>query len=161
MSRVKLTANNECHSPVKGGQAVEDLIEIAAKGNLRDYLATGGDINVKASAGIGALHALARKGSGSSTDKAAFAALMAAGIDVDPLNHRLETPLFRAVVTRSVWLWGPLVAAGADLGVINRKGVGIADLLSGKDVEAWANTLALHIENKTPQTNVHRSSPRL
>ena len=76
MSRVKLTAKNTCHTPVLGGGAVETLIASAARGELDHYIQQRGDINVASMNGITALHALARKGSGSKADRLAFNALV-------------------------------------------------------------------------------------
>jgi ankyrin repeat protein len=161
MSRVKLTANNHCHKPVKGGEPVEALIALAAAGQLESYVAGGGDINVCAESGLTALHALARKGSGSKTDRAAFEALMSAGIEVDTLNNRNETPLFRALLTDAQWMWEPLLDAGASVEVVNRKGISLLDIAQKNSGEAWSLAMQKILGRLTLQVSTRRSSPRL
>lgn len=134
MSRVKYTANNYCHKPIKGGDRVEALIDAAAEGRLYEYLEHGNSINVVADGGMSALHALARKGSGSRRDRAALEALLGAGIDVNLVNFRNESALFRAVATGGEWLVSPLLEAGARLDLVNTSGISLLDL--GRDNKA-------------------------
>ena len=128
MSRVKLTTDNYCHKPIKGGDRVEALIDAAAGSRLDEYLASGNSINVVADRGMSALHALARKGSGTKRDRIALGALVEAGIDLDMLNFRKESALFRAFVTESMWMVVPLLEAGASLDVVNNQGVSLRSL---------------------------------
>lgn len=134
MSRVKFTANNYCHKPVKGGDRVEALIDAAAEGRLQEYLAQGNSINVVADGGMSALHALARKGSGSQRDRVALEALIEAGIDVNLVSSRNESALFRAVATRGDWLVSRLLEAGARVDVVNSRGVSLLDLGKGSQL---------------------------
>ena len=161
MSRVKITADNHCHKPVKGGGPVEDLIAKAAAGSLGDYLAAGGDIDVCSDAGITALHALARAGSGGPSDRAAFVALMDAGINVNAVNNRNETALFRAMLTDVSWMWDRLIDAGASVNVVNSKNLSLVDVAKKRGGKAWALVCSRLIEAETLPSKNRRSSPRL
>lgn len=161
MSRVKITTKNQCHKPVKGGEPVEALIALAAAGGLREHLSRGGNINVSSVAGITALHALARKGSGSQVDRAAFEALIAAGIDVDAVNNRNETALFRAMVADVKWMMEPLLHAGASVDVVNKKGVALQDVARQKSEDVLSLLLRKTLDRTTTVASLRRSPHRL
>jgi ankyrin repeat protein len=124
MSRVKLSADNYCHKPLLGGKDVEAVIAAAAIGTseLKKHLGARRPHDVVASGGVGVLHALARKGSGTSTDRRALASLLAIGIQLNDLNVRGETPLMRAAISGSWWLIDRLMLAGADPALVDKKG---------------------------------------
>ena len=149
MSRVKLTANNHCHKPVKGGAPVEALIDAAADNRLTEYLAQGNSLNVTSKNGISALHALARNKSGTKRDQIALQALLGAGINVDLVNHRNETALFRALITKSDWMIGSLLEYGASVDLINNKGETMEDV-AGSNLPLLAVIRARRLDQNTP-----------
>ena len=121
--RVRLTVNNANHKALENGEAVEDLIGIAAEGRaaLQSWIAQGGDLNVRAGKprDVTALHALARLNSGSNgksgrVDRAALCALLDAGADHTLKNRRGETPFHRAVALGIVWMAEEYVRRGLD-----------------------------------------------
>lgn len=111
--RKRLTVNNSHHHALPGGEAVEDLIILAARGpyELDAWVRAGGNINVAAGhfKDVTALHALGRANSGTNgasgqVDRRALVALLDAGADTTLRNRRGETPFFCAVKNGIVWM---------------------------------------------------------
>lgn len=124
MARTKLTANNHCHKPIKGGAPVEALIAAAKKGrqSCQDYLAGRHPDSVCSDNGIGAIHALVRSGSGTVAERHAMDVLLGLGATPDARNFKGQTPLLCAVNAGSWWSIPKLLAAGADLYAHDNRG---------------------------------------
>lgn len=129
---------------------MEDLIDAAASGLLEEHLAAGHSINVAADSGITALHALARSGSGSRRDRAALRSLLANGIDVNGVNFRNETALFRAVFNCCNWMCEDLVAHGARWDIPNNKGQSLFEVASNRNPEMLRHIQAWVLDSMTP-----------
>lgn len=129
---------------------MEALIDAAAEHRLDAYLSQGHCVNVSTDNGITALHALARKGSGSARDRVALNALLAAGIEVNNVNMRNETALFRAVFTQSNWMCESLIEHGARTDILDKKGRSLEDIASIKNVEMLIIIRAWMLDRATP-----------
>lgn len=157
MSRIRLTTQNKCHTPVVGGEAIEALIDAAAAGDdeLDAWMAAGGTLDAAAHPqnGITALHALCRTKAGK-RDALAMERLLRRGARTDRRNLRHQTPLLCAVTTRQVWAVELLLAYGADPTAADKKGMTPSLLLeeeerklkafplSAQNTRLWSENLA-------------------